>query len=125
MKKKIAVYGSLLSEMYNHDLLNNDESTLLGEDIIDDNFTLVAVCSYPGLIQHEGGNTPVKMEIYEVSDEIYANVERLEGYPNYYDKLKIDTKFGEAEVYVLGEEYLSRPKVEDGDWRKYYNENYR
>lgn len=121
--KLIAVYGSLLVGLHNHSVISQhgkDSYKLLGEDVIRDNFTLISLHdSFPGLIPNTDKDIPVKIEVYRVNEAVYQSVERLEGYPSFYDKHLVDTKFGQAEVYVLGEEYLSYPIVESGDWKGY------
>ncbi len=48
----------------------------------------------------------------------------FEGYPHFYQKFPIETKFGSSEIYVINKElsFEKQPdiiKVEDGDWRKW------
>ena len=125
MKKRITVYGSLLEGLSNWGWhLDNDESTKLGEHILEGGFKMISMGGFPGLIQDESVNNKIFVETYEVSDRVFKSVERLEGYPHFYDRVMVDTPFGDSEVYVLasgaGNDRLV-PSNDDGviNWREY------
>jgi gamma-glutamylcyclotransferase (GGCT)/AIG2-like uncharacterized protein YtfP len=125
MKKRITVYGSLLEGLSNWGWhLNNDESTKLGEHILEGSFKMISMGGFPGLVQDEAVNNKIFVETYEVSDKVFRSVERLEGYPHFYDRVGIDTPYGDSEIYVLasggGNDKLV-PSNEDGviNWREY------
>lgn len=124
--KKITVYGSLLKGLGNHGLLDNDESVLLGEHTIEEELVMVSLGGFPGLIITPGKKNFIHVETYEVSDRVFARVERLEGYPDFYDRYPVSTPFGNSEVYVLArakDYYKERevPADENGvvNWKKY------
>ena len=99
MKKRIAVYGSLLSGFGNQMILDNSETTLLGEDEVRIPYGMVSYGGFPALVPSEE-NHNIKIEVYECDDRTYNRVERLEGYPTFYQKFDVATKFGDAEIYV-------------------------
>lgn len=70
--KTIAVYGSLKRGKYNHTLIEN--CTFLGDTTIKG--TLYSLGSYPAII--EDGDNEYPAEVYEVPDEIYERVRRME-----------------------------------------------
>lgn len=118
-RKLLFVYGTLLTGEGNHGcLLGEEHHELLGKDSIKGHYELVSLGGFPGLIplSPESKEKEIFGEVYAVDNEAYKRVERLEGYPSFYDKLKVDTKFGEAEVYVLDEEYLRNEVIESGNW---------
>jgi len=125
--KKITVYGSLLSGLGNHGLIANPETAvLLGEHTIEDNLIMVSLGGFPGLIVTPEKKNVIHVETYEVTDSVFAKVERLEGYPHFYTRYPIKTPFGDSEVYVLANarEYGAErvvPADENGvvNWRKY------
>lgn len=124
--KKISVYGSLLSELHNHSLLS--QSNLLGEEIVEIKFEMISLGSFPGLLKSKDLNK-VKIETYEVDDNTYKRVEFLEGFPSFYNKHKINTSFGESEVYFLeDQERYERDLVEKTnniyDWKNYLNKKH-
>jgi gamma-glutamylcyclotransferase (GGCT)/AIG2-like uncharacterized protein YtfP len=100
--KRITVYGSLLEGLGNWSwFLNNSESKKLGEHILEGPFQMLSLGGFPGLIINEDVNNKIFVETYEVSDAVYKSVERLEGYPFFYDRYLIQTPFGDSEVYIL------------------------
>jgi len=119
--KKVAVYGSLLKGLGNHRLL--ETSTLMGEDLVKLPFQMVSLGSFPGLIPSKK-EEDIFIEVYEVTDEVFARLDRLEGYPHFYNRRIIDTAFGEAFVYFLEkhEAYGAKVFVEPANWRKYVEE---
>ena len=114
--RKIGVYGSLRAGMHNHDLLNN--SQLVETKIVSVPFKMVSFGNYPALIPDENRNHDVVFEIYDVNDDVYRNIEMLEGYPDFYQKaLQTDGKdeFGVFQIF----EYYFVPDVE-----KYYQSRF-
>jgi gamma-glutamylcyclotransferase (GGCT)/AIG2-like uncharacterized protein YtfP len=125
--KKITVYGSLLKGLGNHGLLANPETaTLLGEHTIEDNLFMISLGGFPGLLISKEEVNVIHVETYEVTDEVFKRVERLEGYPNFYTRYPVKTPFGDSEVYVLARDsYYDRgqrvAKDENGvvNWKKH------
>jgi gamma-glutamylcyclotransferase (GGCT)/AIG2-like uncharacterized protein YtfP len=124
--KKITVYGSLLEGLGNWKWhLDNEESTKLGDHILEGNFKMISMGGFPGLIPDDTISNKIFVETYEVSDKVYASVERLEGYPGFYGRTAIETPYGPSEVYTLPEKGYPDdrlvPKDENGviNWKKY------
>lgn len=121
MKKNlIAVYGSLLSGLHNNYILNN--AKLLGEFQTKPEFSLYSLISFPGL--KTNGNTSIKMEVYEVDEYTAKRVDDLESYTpggnnTFYDKIPIETPYGEASVYVYVNDIPQDRIVESGDWKEF------
>jgi len=106
--KLVTVYGSLLSGMGNWSwLLNNEHSKLLGTDVLEIPCHMVSFGGFPGLIVDESVKNKIYVETYQVTDEIYKRIERLEGFVsqdnpvNFYNKCPIETPYGLSEIYVL------------------------
>lgn len=119
----IAVYGSLLSGLGNHRVIEDKETTLKGTMETKPEYSLYDLGYYPGL--KEEGTTSIKLEIYEVNDRISKNVEALEGYypdepATFYDKKTIDTPWGEASIYIYVPNVREDRLVESGDWKEHY-----
>ena len=122
-KKLLFVYGSLLSGLHNHALLDNPESTLISYHTTNPEFTLVSLGSYPAVLNE--GDTPIRGELYSVSQAVWEQVERLEGYPHYYGAISIPTPYGEARMYVLFDESPDNHlTVASGDWRDYCKKSF-
>lgn len=123
---KVAVYGSLLSGLHNHGVMTNARGVLVGEFQTKPEFTLVSLGGFPGLIK--GGDTSVKVEVYEVTPSNIRHLDRLEGYhpdaeeeSNFYTReiINIDGIEEDVSVYTLPDAYRSRAVVADGDWRNH------
>lgn len=117
----VAVFGSLRQNLWNNHIL--EESELVGTTKTDPIFTMKDLGSFPGLLHH--GNSKIEIEVYKVVDNItFARLDRLEGYPNFYNRMIIETEFGYAWIYYnpLQERYINAPTVESGNWVSYLNE---
>lgn len=121
MKKTlISVYGSLRQGMGNHRLLETSE--YLGEFQTKPEFSLYNLGGYPGLKLN--GNTSVTMEVYAVDDFVAKRVDGLEGYTPgekayFYDKIPIETPYGEASMYIYVNDIPQERLVESGDWKAF------
>ena len=121
MKKHlVAVYGSLLSGLGNHRVIQGENTELLGEFTSEPVYSLYSLGGFPGL--KEDGETAVKMEVYSVDDTVAKRVDSLEGYSpdrpaTFYDKKPIETPWGTASVYIYVDDIPKERLVESGDWR--------
>ena len=120
--KIIAVYGSLREGMGNHSLISH--SQMVERRTVQLPYKMISLGSFPGLITDEKLNDIV-IELYEVDQPTYARVERLEGYPNFYDKyafLLPEYEFP-VEIYVLNQKDERGSYKSEGehiqDWVKY------
>lgn len=121
--KIIAVYGSLRQGMGNHGLISH--SKLIETKQINLPYKMISLGGFPGLIADTKENE-ITIELYEVDQATYQRVERLEGYPSFYDKYSFTLPEYELpiEIYVLNEEdgYYSHKGEElthIPDWVKY------
>ena len=114
---KIGVYGTLRKKFGNWSWALNCEP--LSTETVNIPFKMISLGGFPGLVPSKE-NHDIVIEIYEVDDHQYKAIERLEGYPRFYQKALISTSMGEIEVYVLNDkEYQNYPVVESGDWKEY------
>lgn len=116
MSHLVFVYGSLRQGMGNHRVLGN--ARFLGNAEIE-GWTMVSLGAYPAIYRDEDNETPVKGEVYECDDLTFGRLDRLEGYPNFYNRCQVATAYGDAWVYFFADapragRYLS--KVPGGDW---------
>lgn len=102
-KIKVFVYGTLLEGYGNHKyFLSNAKK--LGEHITSPNYTMLHLGGFPGVIQE--GDTAIKGEVYEVSEEELRRLDRLEGYDlasptsGLYNRKEIHTEWGKAWIYI-------------------------
>jgi gamma-glutamylcyclotransferase (GGCT)/AIG2-like uncharacterized protein YtfP len=124
--RRVTVYGSLLEGLGNwYGFLKG--STKLGEHVLEDNLVMISLGGFPGLIVDEDVTNKIFVETYEVTEEIYKAIERLEGYPNFYNRRHIETPWGISEIYTLNSArgvYGYRNLVPKGEgdiinWRNY------
>lgn len=120
MSDKIFVYGTLKEGHYNHSLLEEIGAEKVGDTVTEPAYTLVDLGSFPMVYRH--GKAAIKGEVYKVTD--LAPVDHLEGYPNLYDRIQINTKYGKAWMYVAGFDMVEEPVpgverweiLETGEW---------
>lgn len=109
--KKVFVYGSLKQGFGNHRLLEG--SKYLGEAVTKPEFTMYDLGAFPAITR--GGSSEIHGEVYEVDDNVFQRLDALEGYPNFYDRMQIETPYGEAWVYFVDKSYNSSV-IETGVW---------
>lgn len=118
MSIKVAVYGSLRSGLSNSGLL-------VGQKFIKDDyvqgFDLLAYCSgYPAIVRSDFKETnTVTVEVYEVDEECFEQLDWLEGYPSFYNRTEVLTESGEKVWIYFMEENLTCEVIPHGDWKKY------
>ena len=121
--KIIAVYGSLRAGMGNHGLISH--SKLLETRQINLPYKMISLGGFPGLVADTQENE-ITIELYEVDQPTYQRVERLEGYPSFYDKYPFALPEYESpiEIYILNEEdgyysHKGETLTHISDWVKY------
>lgn len=106
----VAVYGSLKEGFGNHRVLGDSE--LVGSQWLS-GWDMYSMGSFPAIVPGEGY---ISVEIYQVgSDSIAGNLDMLEGYPSFYNRVEVETELGLAWIY-----YQDTPptdmKITSGDW---------
>lgn len=111
----VAVYGSLRKGFGNHNFLK--DQTFLGSDVIP-NYKMYDLGAFPGIVPADTGS--IFTEIYEINDEVFESLDRLEGHPNFYCRKQIKTVYGAAWIYELAnvDHYRGLPLVANGEWGK-------
>lgn len=79
----VAVYGSLKEGFYNHRLLRGQR--LVGKGHVT-GFEMFSMGSFPMIIEGKGN---VAVEVYEVDSATMDNLDRLEGFPRFYDRQRV------------------------------------
>lgn len=115
MSHKVFVYGSLKNGFHNHRLL--EQSKFLGV-ASGEGYRMVSLGSFPGLLH---GDKTVVGELYEVDDNTFKSLDRLEGHPEFYKRLERPFDDGEevhhAWVYLING-YDHYPEVESCVWER-------
>ncbi len=115
MTHLVFVYGSLLRGQSNHACL--DGARFVGEARTPRGYRLYDLGFYPAAVPAESGT--IKGEVYAVDKRGLAVLDRLEGYPAYYDRRLIDTERGTAWMYFLAAAEPDWPLVPEGEWVAY------
>jgi len=107
----VFVYGTLKKGFPNHYWMELAGGKLIGEAVL--NGAKMFSCKYfPAIILTEG---VVQGEVYTVDN--IAPLDRLEGYPNLYQRTLVETSRGEAWVYHMSpDEVKNLPIIPSGVW---------
>ena len=120
MKKLVAVYGSLRQGFGNNMLLRNSE--YLSTEVLEGEYTMLDLGAFPGVILE--GDTPITVEIYSVDDATFLDLDHLEGYPTFYNRLQVKTSQGMAWMYFLEGEQWTNTYIPSGDWAQKVGDNW-
>lgn len=115
----VAVYGSLKRNFYNHHFLEVDDTVFLADAQVS-GFNMYSLGSYPMIVK---GNGVVSVELYEVSRETFARLDRLEGFPTFYGRSVVTAETlhcpVEAWIYFGKQEQVRGCKrVSSGVWQQ-------
>ena len=118
----VGVYDSLRKVgKYHNAYMRNAE--YLGVYYTEPEFTLYSLArEFPGL--RRGGSTSVLLEIYRITREELKNMDFLQcsgndDSVNLYNRVEIDTPFGECYIYEYTKIIMNKPRIESGDWFQY------
>lgn len=109
---KVAVYGSLKKGFGNHRLLETSER--LGTDKIT-GWTMHSMSAYPCIC--EGGDD-ISIEVYEINESTFSALDMLEGYPSFYNRKEVSTKYGTAWIYYIEDDMSGYEVVPSGIWEE-------
>jgi gamma-glutamylcyclotransferase (GGCT)/AIG2-like uncharacterized protein YtfP len=127
----VFVYGSLLKGFgnYRHYLAGKDAAYVGRATTVDAAWGMLDLGSFPGVVPSKRGS-PVKGEVYMVTDDVFKRLDRLEGHPRMYKReqveVEVSTRSGDATtlyawMYVY--QYCDREAfalaVRDNDWRQW------
>lgn len=119
--KLVAVYGSLRKGLGNHRVLG--ESKLIGTTKTEPKFTMFSYGAFPGLLKD--GDTEITIEVYKPeNNDTWERLDVLEGYPDFYDRMIIETEFGNAWMYYnKNAGRYNNGTVDSGDWKEFILKN--
>lgn len=114
---RVFVYGSLMKGFGNHGLVEGSE--FIGPAKTHPEFTMISYGFFPACLTE--GDTAISGEVYDVTDGVLARLDRLEGHPTWYRRIRCNTDKGEAWMYTMNPETLENArkveKIESGNWR--------
>ncbi len=90
----IFVYGTLRKDWWNHRFIEN-------ADFIDNGVTkdryIMHAHAYP-MLSRKVQDTHIIGEYYLISKKEFATLDRLEGYPDHYDRARVDVRLTSGDV---------------------------
>ena len=114
VKTRVFVYGTLKQGFYNHRVMQHAGGTFVGEDTTKGQ--MYSRGAFPMVDISKDGR--ILGEIYELEEENLKILDRLEGYPTFYNRSQIDTGHGRVWIYhVEREKYPQLPIIETGVWK--------
>lgn len=125
MSNKVAVYGSLRKGLGNHALLAHVKS--FEEGVTEEQFKMYSLGGFPAITEEEGAG--VVVEVYDVDDATMRRLDRLEGYPSFYDRKEVTVELSsggsvKSWIYFMHESpTYNSGIVENNDWYKYLESN--
>lgn len=108
----VFVYGTLKRGQRNSHLLTRAE--YLGEFDTLNEYTMYEIEDYPAV--SIGGASSIQGEIYVVTSAEFSALDKLELCPDYYQRIIIETHYGEAWMYVLSEHLCQGREQLSGYW---------
>jgi gamma-glutamylcyclotransferase (GGCT)/AIG2-like uncharacterized protein YtfP len=120
--RMVAVYGTLKQGWGNHRLLA--ESTFVKDDVIT-SAVLYDLGPFPGAKQTEDKNDSIQVEVYEVDDATFRQLDSLEGYyadhptQGLYNRVEVITVTGlPVWTYIYNGDVSGSGVVDKGNWLK-------
>lgn len=116
-KINVAVYGTLRKGGYFHDTLSDSRSTVFIGEYRLHGFQLYHK-KYPIAIPGDGNIT---VEIYGVTKHVLRELDRVEGYPDYYTRKLVTVGGCAAYIYVPKDSALieGATLIPSGDWNDF------
>lgn len=118
-KTYVLVYGTLRQGGYNHSLMGEAE---LLTSLKLAGFKMVSLGSYPAIYMDSQAEELIHAELYAVDATIFARLDRLEGYPEFYNRSQVEVSLTNGQpinawIYHMSKQELSgKEKVKGGDW---------
>lgn len=110
----LAVYGTLKENFPNYFYYLNPQKPIF-RGLVHIPYKMYSNGSFPLLFPSEEVH-PIHLEIFEVDEKILLRIDRLEGVPVHYNRIKIHIEEVDAEVflYVVANREPSGELIEDG-----------
>lgn len=85
------------------------------------NFKMYSLGAFPAIVESPDKNDFVVVELYEIDEVILKKLDRLEGYPRFYNRKEVSTVTGNKGWVYYQEEKNADGRWElipGGDWKK-------
>ena len=113
MDNLVFVYGSLktggnirgLDGMPGAEIVGRAKTTYPDYNMLD-------LGAFPAVIK---GENHIQGEVWKCDDEVFADLDDIEGYPDFYKRVKTETSQGRAWMYYLDDKSYTQYKGNRGD----------
>ncbi len=109
---RLFVYGTLKKSFHNAYYL--EDARFLGEFVTGPAYSMYDFGGYPAV--SENGKTAIAGEVYDISEKLLTSIDLLEWYPDFYQRVMIETSFGGAWMYVVSESLCADKIIISGNW---------
>lgn len=108
---KVMVYGTLMRKQSNHRYLR--DSKFLGEATTKGKMFTLGY--FPAIQLGEEGT--IHGEVFEIDEPTLVELDHLEGHPRFYERVPIDTEYGECWIYTM-KDVRGASEIPDGKWAR-------
>jgi len=116
---RVAVYGTLRKGQINWVNCLEGLSEFVGEYRVE-GFDLHSPGGFPFALPGKGAIT---VEVFEIGQRVLDRLDRLEGYPRFYNRKTIEVGGADAWIYFTEDKgKRSYEKITSGDWMIYFAE---
>ncbi len=109
---RVFVYGTLKKGRRNEGFLHQAE--FVGNFTTQSIYSMYEFEDYPAVCLH--GSHAIEGEVYHVTDRQFRVLDDLEWYPHFYQRIEINTDFGDAWMYIVKMELCHGKKLIPGTW---------
>jgi gamma-glutamylcyclotransferase (GGCT)/AIG2-like uncharacterized protein YtfP len=109
---RVFVYGTLKQGQRNWHYLRDAE--FVDRHVTHSRYAMFEFDDYPAVCQD--GSHSIHGEIYWVSQQQFYQLDELEQYPDFYQRIEIPTAHGNAWMYIVSRELCHGRKALDGHW---------
>lgn len=115
-------YGTLMNGEMRNFVLEEHGSTFLGAEETYPKYKMYHLGGFPAVIPSKKGHS-IKGEVWDINDKCLADIDMIEGHPNFYRRKTIGLPSGKT-VYMyiidnpkLVDRFDDLPEIESGDWK--------
>lgn len=99
---RVFVYGTLKKGNPVRGLDSASGPTFVGPAVtVDNHFKMIDFGDFPAVLISSSGQQRISGEIFLIPSELMPVLDAIEGYPNFYDRMIVDTTLGKAWIYYL------------------------
>ncbi len=109
---RVFVYGTLKRGQRNAHFMRG--ARFLGEFTTEAVYSMYEFDDYPAVCLH--GSHAIAGEVYSVSSARFAMLDDLEWYPRFYQRIEIETRYGDAWMYIVQPRLCQGRKKIAGNW---------